>query len=234
MKKLLAALFMCAAWILSANSYADRITLKDEQVFDADIINFDSYFLNVRLIKPGMTETAKPKEEKIKKSKNAKRTKIEEGKDEISIPWNEVSSIRHTTTPSSWLEETHITPGDADVNTFVVPFSEGTAFAKSVFPGILIHGAGSFYAKDNNMGMSLLSSEIVGVIISAISAEQMVQAYNPNQNYSTTYIMGAAGAAMFTISWLWDIIFCRGAVDKYNSEHKFLINEGDNENSTGK
>jgi hypothetical protein len=234
MKKLVAALFICAAWILSINSYADRITLKDEQVFDADIINFDNYFLNVRLIRPGMTETAKPAEEKIKKFKSAKIVKTEKSKDEISIPWTEVLNIKHTTTASNWLEETHITSSDVDVNTFVVPFSEDTAFSKSVFPGILIHGAGSFYAKDNNMGMSLLSSEIVGVIISAISAEQMVQAYNPNQNYSTTYIMGAAGAAMFTISWLWDMIFCRGAVDKYNSEHKFLINEGNNENSAGK
>ncbi len=234
MKKLAAALFICAAWILPVNSYADRITLKDEQVFEADIINFDDYYVNVRLAKPGQAETAKPAGKETSEPQKVKNAKIEKSRDEISIPWVEVRDIKHTTTPSNWLEETHLTPGDVDVNTLVVPLAEDTAFAKSIFPGVLIHGAGSLYAKDSNMGMSLLSSEIVGVIISAISAAQLVQPYDPNQNYSTTYILGATGAAMFTVSWLWDIIFCRGAVDKYNSEHKFLINEGDNENSNRK
>jgi len=238
MKKLLAALFICAAWIMSTNSYADIITLKDEQTFEADVVDFDEYYLNVRLIKPGMTETAKPVQVKAAKPKKSKKTgqKVEEEKDKniISIPWSEVSSIKHTTTASSWLEETHITQNDVDVNTLVIPLSQDTAFSKSVFPGFLIHGAGSFYAKDKNTGMSLLSSEIAGLVLIAISGVQMLQPYDPSQNYSITYSMGGAGLALFFGSWLWDMIFCRGETEKYDSEHKFLINGGNNENSAGK
>jgi hypothetical protein len=219
MKKLFAVTFICIVWTFSACLHADMITLKDEQVFEADVVDFDEYYLNVRLIKHGITETAKPEEK---------------GKDIVSIPWNEVAKIKHTTTGASWLEETHLSSIDTEVSTLVVPLSQDTAFSKSIFPGFLIHGAGNFYAKDRNTGMSLLSSEIAGLVLMAISGMQLLQPYDSSQNYSITYSMGGAGLGLFIGSWLWDMIFCRGTVEQYNNEHKFLINEGKNENSSGK
>lgn len=176
---------------------ADIIILKDEQKFEADILNFDEYYLNLKLL-------------------NGK---------EISIPWIEVRNIKHTTTPSSWLEETHLTGEDTEVKTLVVPLSRETAFYKALFPGIIWHGSGHFYAKDSNTGFSLLSAEIVSVAIMGISINELLTPIKEGQTYNVSRIVFFTGLTLFIGSWLYDVIFSPGAVDKFNKENKFLSEE---------
>jgi hypothetical protein len=174
---------------------ADTITLKDEQQFSADVKSFDKFFLVA---------------------------KMADGQ-EISIPWKEVSSVSHTTTTESWLEETYMTAEPADVNTLVVPLSPGTAFFRALNPGILVHGSGHFYARDTNMGMSLLSAEIVSLIIMGISLAELATPVEQDQSYNVTKIVMYSGIVLFGGSWLYDLIFAGSAAERFNSENKFIM-----------
>ena len=205
MKKIAAVVFLTA--ICAVSLKADIITLKDSQEFAADVAGFDSFYLAVSL--------------------TAGR--------EISIPWREVRSIKHTTTGSSWLEETYITPEDAEVATLVVQLSEGTAFQRALFPGIAMHGAGHFYAKDTNMGMSLLAAEIVSLFMMGLSVSDIIQPQEDSQASSVSRAVFFTGLTIFGGSWLYDIIFSGGAAGKFNSENSFLTQEKkENAGSTGK
>lgn len=185
----IAALFLCGP------VFADIIVLKDDQQFQAEVKNFDSFYLNVEL----------------------------SGGTPVSIPWNEVRMINHTTTASSWLEETHITKDDNEVNTLVVPLDENRGLEKALFPGLIMHGAGQFYAKDQNMGMSLLSAEIVSVIVMGISLNEVLGPNEQDDSLKVSKIVFYSGLTMFVAAWLWDIFTVRSAVSDYNSSHKFLI-----------
>jgi|GEM_PF-1056589 hypothetical protein len=190
-----------AAFLLCAPVFADLIVLKDDQQFSADVKNFDAYYLNVLL------SSGTP----------------------LAIPWNEVRLIKHTTTGSSWLEETYITKEDAEVNSLVVPLDENTGLQKAFFPGFIMHGAGQFYAKNQNMGMSLLSAEIVSVIIMGISLNEVLGPNDQGDSLNVSRIVFFSGLTMFAASWLWDVFTAKCAVSDYNSSHKFLIDEAKSE-----
>ncbi len=178
-------------------AHADIIILKDEQKFEADVLNFDTYYLNLKLL-------------------NGR---------EISVPWVEVRNIKHTTTVSNWLEETYLTGDDVEVKTLVVPLLKETAFYKALFPGIIFRGAGHFYAKDSNTGFSLLSAEIVSTIIMALSINELLTPVKEGQTYNVSQIVFYSGLSLFIGSWLYDIIFSPFAVDKFNNKNQFLIEE---------
>ncbi len=186
--------------------HADIIMLKDEQIFEAEVKGFDSYYVELVL-------------------SNGK---------EISIPWQEIKYIKHTTTPSSWLEQEYITQDEVEVGTLVSPLSPDVAFQKALFPGFITHGAGHFYAKDYNAGMSLMSAEIVSVILMGVGIQQLLTPEKESGDHNIPRIMLYTGTGAFLISWLYDIIFSPQVVKKYNSEHTFLLPETINENSTGK
>ncbi len=194
MKKIIGAVFVL--FILSSGLFADTIILKDEQKFEADVISFDTYYLTVKL--PNGVQT--------------------------SIPWGEVRYIKHTTTPSSWLEEEYMSADDAEVSSLITPLYKDDAFQKAIFPGLVLHGAGHFYAKDQNTGLSLMSAEIVSLIIMGLSVQQFFAPAEPGYDYGVTKAVFISGVTIFSLSWLWDIIFAPQAVEKYNSEHEFLIN----------
>lgn len=195
MRKIIIA--FCSLFIFSVSLTADIITLKDGQEFQADVAGFDSFYLSVTLT----------------------------AGQEVSIPWAEVRTIKHTTTGSSWLEETYMTPGDADVATFVVPLSKDIALQKSLFPGIGMHGAGHFYAKDTNMGMSLLSAEVVSLIMMGLSVSEIIKPEEGSQATDVSRIVFYTGFTIFGGSWLYDIIFSGAAVERFNSENKFIADE---------
>ena len=193
-----------AALLFCAPIFADIIILKDDQQFTAEVKSFDRYFLNIQLT------SGKP----------------------VAIPWNEVRLIKHTTTASSWLEETYINKEDAEVNTLVVPLNEDEGLQKAFFPGFIMHGAGQFYAKNQNMGMSLLSAEIVSVIITGISLNEVLGPNDQGDSLNVSRIVFFTGLTMFAASWLWDIFTVKGTVSDYNSTHKFLIDEAKDEASS--
>jgi hypothetical protein len=205
MKKILAVVFFAA--MLAVSLKADIITLKDGQEFPADVAGFDSFYLSVSLT----------------------------AGQEISIPWREVRAIKHTTTGSSWLEETHMTAEDAEVTTLVKPLSEGVAFQWALFPGIAMRGAGHFYASDTNMGMSLLAAEIVSLVMMGLSASEIIQPQADSQATAVSRGVFFTGLTIFGGSWLYDVIFSGGAAVKFNSENNFLLQEKkDNALSPGK
>ncbi|HDT15100.1 MAG TPA: hypothetical protein ENN55_02710, partial [Firmicutes bacterium] len=120
---------------------ADTIILKDDQKFEADVIDFDAYYLTVEL-------------------SNEKQA---------AIPWQEVRYIKHTTTEYDWRETMYIDNEDVEVRSLVVPLEKDIAFQKALFPGMVVHGAGHFYAKDTNRGMSLISAQILSLVMMGIS-----------------------------------------------------------------
>jgi len=196
MKRIAAAVLVF--FIFAAAATADIITLKDDQVFEADVKSFDSFYVVVEL----------------------KNGKI------VSIPWVEVRKVKHTTTASSWLEEEYMTPADADVKTLVTPLSPDIALQKALYPGIVLHGSGHFYAKDQGKGMSILSAEILSLIIMGISMGEMFSPVEEDQSFNVTRVVFFTGLGIFTLSWLYDIIFSPGAVDEHNRKNKFLSEEG--------
>jgi len=204
MKKLAALIvfFLLAAYPV----FADVIMLKDEQVFEADVISFDSYYLEVKLT-------------------NGRQ---------ISIPWQEIKYIKHTTTASSWLEQEYMTPEEVEVTTLVAPLSPDIAFQKALFPGFITHGAGHFYAKENNTGMSLMSAEIVSVILMGIGVQQLLTPERESGDHNVPAVMFYTGAGAFLLSWAYDIIFSPDAVRRYNSSNTFILSEQADENSAGK
>ncbi len=183
--------------VFSAIACADTITLKDDQQFSAEVTGFDSYYLTVVL----------------------------ENKKVVNIPWREVRFVKHTTTASSWLESTYINNEEADVSTLVSPISEDKAFWNAVFPGFIIHGSGHFYAKNQNMGMSLMSAEIVSLAIMAVSVNEVLAPVAPDESNTVSTAVFFTGLTMFTVSWVWDMIFARATAADYNASHEFLLND---------
>ncbi len=192
-------LFTAAAVVfLTVAACADEITLKDNQHFQAQVKSFDSYYLVVEL----------------------------PNRKSVSIPWNEVRLVRHTTTESNWLEETYMTQEDAEVTTLVTELNRDEALMKSLFPGFLVHGSGHFYGKDQNTGMSLLSAQILSIVMMAISLNEIISPVElETDSANVSKVIFYTGVTIFGVSWLWDIIFAPVSVDKYNSSHFFLMNE---------
>lgn len=193
MRKITAAFMILV--VLSTYIFADNIILKDDQQFTADVVSFDSYYLVVKL-----------ENEKI-----------------VNIPWREVRFVKHTTTASSWLEDNYINKEEADVDTLVTPVSEDKAFINAVFPGLIIHGSGHFYAKNQNVGMSLMSAEIVSLIIMAVSINEVLTPVQKDQSMNVSTAVFFTGLAMFTASWAWDMIFVKSSAADYNSTHEFFL-----------
>ena len=186
--------FLIAAF-LAPYVCADIITLKDDQQFTADVTGFDSYYLTALLT-------------------NNKT---------VNIPWREVRFVKHTTTASNWLEETYMSKEDSEVDTLVTPVSEDKAFWNAVFPGLVIHGSGHFYAKNQNMGMSLMSGEIVSLIIMAVSINEVLTPVAPDQSNGVSTAVFFTGLTMFAVSWIWDMLFAAPAAAEYNAAHDFML-----------
>jgi hypothetical protein len=195
MKKIIALFFTAVA--LSGALYADQIVLKDEQSFEAEVKSFDSYYLVVEL-------------------SNMKQ---------VSIPWSEVRQVKHTTTASSWLEETYMNNDNVEVTSMITPLDGGKAFQKALFPGLIIHGSGHFYAKEQNTGFSLMSAEILSLVMMGISVNELLTPVAKDQSFNVSRAVFYTGLGMFSISWLWDVVFAPRAVSDYNESHSFLINE---------
>ena len=197
------ALVICFAF--SFVLQADVITLKDDQQFNADVISCDNYYITVALAN-GNT---------------------------VALPWTEIRRMEHTNTPCNSAEELHINNQDAEVNTLIAPFSKDLAWQRAIFPGVIIHGAGHAYAKDQNTSLSLVSVEVLSVILMGISVNDfLTPTKTDSENYSVTQIMGTVGAVAFLGSWLYDIIFAPAAVEKFNSDKKFMINDKSEANTS--
>lgn len=195
-----------AVFFLFFNLYSDTIVLKDDQIFDADVLSFDAYYLVLKL----------------------------NNNQEISIPWNEIKHIKHTTTSKNWMEDIYITPDNVEVSTLVAPLLTDISLQRAIFPGLLIHGSGHFYAKDVNTGYTLLSMEIVSLVLMTISFSEIISPVEKDQSFNVSKIIFFSGITIFGGTWLYDLIFSPDAVHRHNQENqdKFLLKENKNNESS--
>ncbi|MFP4465989.1 MAG: hypothetical protein ACLFP1_02955 [Candidatus Goldiibacteriota bacterium] len=183
----------------SCGVLADTVILKDDQKFEADVISFDAYYLLVKL----------------------------SGEKEVSIPWQEVRYIKHTTTETDWRESMYINDDDIEVKTLVVPMDKNTAFQKALFPGVVVHGAGHFYAKDKNRGMSIVSAQILSLVMMGISINGVLAPRDVSgvETDNVSNVVFYTGLAVFLGSWIYDMIFAPAAVERYNEKNTFLLED---------
>ena len=101
------------------------------------------------------------------------------------------------------------------------------AFLLALFPGLLIHGYGHFYADDNLMGNVLLTGEVVSVL--SVGLGVLVKSdtktfsggilgdRNNANNVGTNLIWG--GIIAFAGFWIVDMAHAPVAAKDYNDEH---------------
>lgn len=101
------------------------------------------------------------------------------------------------------------------------------ALLVAFFPGVLIHGYGHFYAKDNTWGTSLLAGEILG--ISAFTLGEMMNKHP--EDFTNSWVGSDAknkgrslalyGGLFFGLTWLADILHAPTAAREYNEANGF-------------
>jgi hypothetical protein len=102
------------------------------------------------------------------------------------------------------------------------------AFLLAFFPGILIHGFGSFYAQDPLMGTSLLTGEVISLI--GVTFGAIIHS-NPS-NYTGTFLgpssgtvknnganMMLYGGLLFGITWVVDMVHAPIAARSYDERN---------------
>ncbi|MFH1336452.1 MAG: hypothetical protein ABII96_08035 [Candidatus Zixiibacteriota bacterium] len=93
--------------------------------------------------------------------------------------------------------------------------SSYVALFYSFVPGIIVHGSGHFYAGKTNTGYLLLGTEAAGLLLLYMGFEV---AFGGSAYQTDADLMGWTGLALFSGSWLYDIIGSPIAVHKRNKE----------------
>jgi hypothetical protein len=85
----------------------------------------------------------------------------------------------------------------------------------SFVPGIIVHGSGHFYAGKTNTGYLLLGTEAAGLLLLYLGFEEALggSAYRNDAD-----VMGWTELALFSGSWLYDVIGSPIAVQKQNQK----------------
>jgi hypothetical protein len=99
------------------------------------------------------------------------------------------------------------------------------ALLLAVFPGVLIHGYGHYYAKDTTIGSALLAGEVVGVAAFTLGAMM----HSHPENFTDSWVGRNAankgrslelyGGLFFGLTWLADILHAPTVATEYNMEH---------------
>lgn len=173
------------------------VTLKDGQTAQLTLVTYDSFFLT---------------------AVNAKGTRFD-------IPWTEVAGVDAPGAGADLaLMRGHITPGPGPVSSVVEPRSPGTALARAVWPGVLLHGAGLSYAGSNDAFVDLAGAEFFGVVVGAFGAYLEYYPNSSDSSKTVPQVLTIAGAAIFVGTWLWDLSFSYHAARSFN-ERKGLALE---------
>jgi hypothetical protein len=95
----------------------------------------------------------------------------------------------------------------------------------SVFPGVVIHGFGNFYAGDYDNGTRMLTMELIGGGM-ALWAHNIIHnpdawgAYFGDQTTSAGYWIKAGGVGLMAISFIWDVASAGEAAQSFNKDHQ--------------
>jgi len=93
------------------------------------------------------------------------------------------------------------------------------AFLYAVVPGIVVHGAGHFYAGETTTGCVLVAGEVVSLSLAAYAIGVGIgESTNGSTSNSNAEIVGIFAGTLFITTWLYDIVGAPVAVQKYNEE----------------
>ena len=93
------------------------------------------------------------------------------------------------------------------------------ALLYAVIPGIVVHGAGHFYAGETTTGWVLVAGEVVSLSLAAYAIVVGIgESTNGSTSNSNAEIVGIFAGTLFITTWLSDIVGAPVAVQKYNEE----------------
>lgn len=111
----------------------------------------------------------------------------------------------------------------------VTPRSSSVAFLMGFFPGLVVHGAGHFYAEDPEMGATLLGTEGASLIVFGVgwATWRYATKYSP---YATSFeskkggaITMLVGGAIFAFGWVGDFAHAPISAVNFNREHNLPL-----------
>jgi hypothetical protein len=95
----------------------------------------------------------------------------------------------------------------------------GKALLYALVPGLVVHGAGHFYAGDKTAGWVLVGGEILGLCLIAyavgVRTDYKPQGSSLNDEAET---IGVFGVGLFVGTWIYDVIGAPLAVQRENRE----------------
>jgi multisubunit Na+/H+ antiporter MnhB subunit len=95
----------------------------------------------------------------------------------------------------------------------------GKALIYALLPGLVVHGAGHFYAGDRTAGWALVGGEVFGLCLIAyalgVRSDHEPPASDMNDQAGT---IGVFGTAFFVGTWIYDVIGAPLAVQRENRE----------------
>lgn len=103
------------------------------------------------------------------------------------------------------------------------PLSPGTAALVAIFPGILFHGIGHFYARDSRTGFLLLGIDMVSKSVFFFeSLKGLSEGFRDPSEAVLWTCVGVNAAA-----WLYDIGHAGAAANHYNAQFRFSVKTRD-------
>jgi len=167
---------------------AITVTLKDGQRADLFLKSYDNFFLS---------------------ASNSMGTRFD-------LPWSEVAAVDSAQDGSDLaMMRGKITDEPATVDLVVEPRSPRVAVMRALgWPGILVHGSGFDYAGDKVAYYDLAGAEVFGVAVATMGAYLDAYPNTEDTGKSTPTVaqdLIIGGAAVFGVTWLWDICFSPGA-----------------------
>jgi hypothetical protein len=95
----------------------------------------------------------------------------------------------------------------------------GKALLYALLPGLVVHGAGHFYAGDKTAGWALVGGEVLGLCLIAYAAGARSD-YKPLSSDldDEAETIGYFGAGLFVGTWIYDVIGAPLAVQRENRE----------------
>jgi hypothetical protein len=96
--------------------------------------------------------------------------------------------------------------------------SPNLALTYAVIPGVIVHGAGHFYAGKKKTGAVLLVTGVAGAALATVSGFGQGLSHMDGGNSAPDfgYFLMAAGFGLFLGSWVYDMVGAPLAVQKYN------------------
>lgn len=93
------------------------------------------------------------------------------------------------------------------------------AFLYAVVPGIVVHGAGHFYAGETTTGWVLVAGEVVSLSLAAYAIGVGIgESTNGSTSNSNAEIVGIFAGTLFIATWLYDIVGAPVAVQRENQK----------------